>query len=83
MVSQKLVFARAARRYKLLGLPESEAGKPPSAALSELQRLAGEGFRVRESFYSYGLRVILENRAEACERELNRARALGDRRRRP
>lgn len=65
LVSQKLVFAREAagpaRQYKILSLPEPKPGKPPAAAFSELQRLAGEGFRVRDLFYSYGLKVILEN----------------------
>jgi hypothetical protein len=69
MVSQKLVFAREAaaapRRYKILSLPEPKPGKPPSAALSELRRLAGEGFRVRDIFHAYGLHVILEQQAEA------------------
>lgn len=69
MVSQKLVFAREAtgmtRRYKILSLPEPKPGKPSSAALSELQRLAGEGFEVRDIFYAYGLHVILEKRSEA------------------
>ncbi|HEV2761706.1 MAG TPA: hypothetical protein VGV38_01830 [Pyrinomonadaceae bacterium] len=64
LVSQKLVLAREAggpsRRYKHLSLPEPRAGKPPTAALAELQRLTGEGFRVRELFYSYGLHLILE-----------------------
>jgi hypothetical protein len=64
VASLKLVFAREpagpARRYKLLRLPEPKPGKPPSAALSELQRLVGENFRVRDIFYAYGLHVILE-----------------------
>jgi hypothetical protein len=64
MVSQKLVFAReadaAARRHKILSLPEPKPGKPPSAALSELRRLAAEGFQVRDIFHAYGLHVILE-----------------------
>jgi hypothetical protein len=64
MVSQKLVFAREAtgptRRYKIISLPEPKHGKPSSAALSELQRLAGENFQVRDIFYAYGLHVILE-----------------------
>lgn len=69
LVSQKLVFARDAagqtRRYKILSLPEPKPGKPSSAALSELQRLAGEGFQVRDIFYAYGLHVILEKQTEA------------------
>jgi hypothetical protein len=69
LVSQKLVFAREAagstRRYKLLNLPETRPGKPASAALYELQRLAGEGFEVRDIFYAYGLHVILEKQPEA------------------
>jgi hypothetical protein len=64
LVSQKLVFAREAagptRRYKILSLPEPKHGKPSSVALNDLQRLAGEGFQVREIFYAYGLHVILE-----------------------
>ena len=64
MVSQKLVFARetagATRRYKILSLPEPKPGKSSSAALSELQRLAGEGFQIRDIFYAYGLYAILE-----------------------
>lgn len=64
VASQKLVFAREAggpaRRYKLLRLPEPKAGKLPEAAPSELQRLVGEGFHVRELFYARGLHVILE-----------------------
>jgi hypothetical protein len=69
MVSQKLVFARdaagATRRYKILSLPEPKPGKPSSAALSELQRLAGEDFQIRDIFYAYGLHVILEKQAGA------------------
>ena len=69
MVSQKLVFAREAtsptRRYKILSLPEPKPGKPSSAALSELLRLAGENFQVRDIFYAYGLHVILEKQSEA------------------
>lgn len=69
MVSQKLVFAReaagATRRYKILSLPEPKPGKPSSAALSELQRLAGEDFQVRDIFHAYGLHVILEEQTEA------------------
>lgn len=68
LVSQKLVFAReaagATRRYKILSLPEPQRGKPSSAALTELQRLAGEGFQIREVFYAYGLHVILEKQIE-------------------
>lgn|GEM_PF-699520 len=69
VASQKLVFAREAagpiRQYKLLSLPEPQPGKPAAAALSELQRLAGEGFQIRDIFYAYGLHVILEKQTEA------------------
>lgn len=64
LVSQKLVFAREAagptRRYKILSLTEPKPSKPSSVALSELQRLASEGFQIRDIFYAYGLHVILE-----------------------
>jgi hypothetical protein len=69
VASQKLVFARdasgATRRYKILSLPEPRPGKPSSAALPELQRLAGEGFQLRDFFHAYGLYVILEKHIEA------------------
>lgn len=64
VVSQKLVFAREVggptHSYKVLSLPEPKRGGPPAPALSELQRLAGENFRVRDIFYAYGLHVIFE-----------------------
>jgi hypothetical protein len=69
MVSQKLVFAReaapATRRYKILSLPEPKPGSSPSPALSELQRLAGEDFQIRDIFYAYRLYVILEKQTGA------------------
>ena len=69
VVSQKLVFARdaasATRRYKILSLPEPKPGTRPAPALSELQRLAGEDFQIRDIFYAYGLHVILEKHTEA------------------
>ncbi|MGB8509688.1 MAG: hypothetical protein WCD76_14980, partial [Pyrinomonadaceae bacterium] len=64
MVSQKLVFARdiagPTRSYKILSLPEPKRVGPTAPALSELQRLASENFRIRDIFYAYGLYVILE-----------------------
>ncbi|HEX8150895.1 MAG TPA: hypothetical protein VF591_27165 [Pyrinomonadaceae bacterium] len=71
---QKLVFARdagggPAREYKVLKVAERKlarlTGLPPADAVSELQSLFAEGFRVRDIFYSHGLYVILERRAEA------------------
>jgi hypothetical protein len=68
MVSQKLVLAREAagptRLYKILTLPEPKRGGQKAPELSELQRLAGEGYQVREIFYAFGLHVILEKQAE-------------------
>lgn len=61
---QKLVFARdatgAARRYKILSLLDPKTGQPSAAALSELQRLARDNFRLRDIFYARGLHVIME-----------------------
>ena len=71
---QKLVFARdaadaPAREYKILEIPDHKtAGKPgplANAAVSELQRLLADGFRVRDVFYAYGLYVILERQTES------------------
>jgi hypothetical protein len=64
VAGQKLVFARdasgASRQYKILSLPEPKKGRPPAPALSELQRLAGENFQVRDIFYDRELHVIME-----------------------
>lgn len=64
LVSQKLVFAREAagpqRQYRILDIPEPKRGRPAPPALAELQRLTGEGFQIRDFFYSYGLKVLLE-----------------------
>ncbi len=70
VASQKLVFARNAavptRRYKHLSFPEPKPGKPSTVVLSELQRLAGEDFQVRDIFYTYyRLHVLFEKRTEA------------------
>lgn len=71
---QKLVFARdagggPARAYRLLKIADRKlaqlTGPLPAEAVSELRRLSGEGFRVRDVFYSHGLYAILERRPEA------------------
>ena len=71
---QKLVFARdaggaPARAYKILEISDHKTARQPgvltNAAVSGLQRLLAEGFRVRDIFYAYGLYVILERQAEA------------------
>jgi hypothetical protein len=69
LVSQKLVFERdaggaRARAYRVLQLSDHKTAKKPgvlsNSAVNELQHLLGEGFRVRDIFYNYGLYVILE-----------------------
>ena len=76
MVSQKLVFARdaasPARRYKLLSLPEPKPGRPTPAALSELQRLAGENFS-QGHLYARAPRIF-EKQTEARVSQINRRR---------
>ncbi len=73
---QRLVFARGANRaaageYKVLEISDrgpdrkKTTGLLPDASVSELQRLAAEGFRVRDLFYHHGLYAILERRADA------------------
>lgn len=71
---QKLVFARdadgaPAREYKVLKIADRKLtklnGLLPDAAVKELQRHLAEGFRVRDTFYTYGLYVILEKQAES------------------
>jgi hypothetical protein len=73
-VRQKLVFGRdaggaPAREYKILEISDRKTARKPgvlsNAAVSELQRLLADGFRVRDLFYSYGLYAILEKQAEA------------------
>ena len=76
---QKLVLARdagggPAREYKILKLTDLKlarlTGLLPADAVSELQRLHAEGFRVRDLFYSHGLYAILERQAEAPASQL-------------
>lgn len=70
---QKLVFARdagggPAREYKMLKLTDRKLAKLngllPANAVSELQRLLADGFRVRDIFYTHGLYAILERQTE-------------------
>jgi hypothetical protein len=71
-VGQKLVFGRdaggdPAREYKVLEIADYKAAKKTGvrsdAAVSELQRLLADGFRVRDFVYAQGLYVILEKQA--------------------
>lgn len=70
---QKLVFARdaggsPAREYKVLKVADRRLarlnGLLPTDAVSELQRLLAEGFRVRDIFYTHGLYAMLERQTE-------------------
>jgi hypothetical protein len=69
---QKLVFERAAvgdpaREYRVLELSDRKNARKPGvlsdAAVSELERLLADGFRVRDIFYVDGLYAILEKQA--------------------
>ena len=73
VVGQKLVFARdaagaPARAYKILEISDHKTARKPgvltNAAVSELESLLAEGFRVRDMLYTYGLYVILEKQTE-------------------
>lgn len=73
-VGQKLVFGRdaggdPARAYKVLELADYKAAKKTGvrsdAAVSELQRLLADGFRVRDFVYAQGLYAILEKEPDA------------------
>jgi hypothetical protein len=62
--NEKLVFAQNAsgekHEYKILGLSEIASGKFAADSSAEFYRLVGEGYRVKDLFYSGGVKVILE-----------------------
>ncbi|HZI20133.1 MAG TPA: hypothetical protein VEY09_16230 [Pyrinomonadaceae bacterium] len=64
VVNQKLLFAQAPGGaggvYKVFNVFNRKTARPIADSLAEFQRLIGEGYQVRDLFYSDGLNVIFE-----------------------
>jgi hypothetical protein len=64
VVNQKLLFVQgsggAKSEYKIFTVFNKKAGNQTTDPLVEFRRLVGEGYQVRDLFYSDGLNLILE-----------------------
>jgi len=60
--NERLVFAQNSggekREYKIISLTKTTDADPP--ALNEVQRLLGNGYQIKDLFYSGGLNVVFE-----------------------
>ena len=63
-VNERLVFAQNAvgekREYKLKTISFIKPGTVDPNSLNEFQQLVGDGYQVKDFFYSGGLNVIFE-----------------------
>jgi hypothetical protein len=62
--NERLVFAQNSngekREYKIQTISFTKSGNAEPDSLSEFQRLLGDGYQIKDLFYSGGLNVIFE-----------------------
>jgi len=62
--NERLVFAQNSgggkREYKIKTISFTKTGTPDPESLTEFQRLVGDGYHIKDLFYSGGLNVIFE-----------------------
>ena len=60
--NERLVFAQNSgsekREYKIISL--AKTGNADAESLKEVQRLLGEGYQIKDLFYSGGLNMVFE-----------------------
>jgi hypothetical protein len=64
VINERLVFAQnpsgEKRQYKITTISLTQTGAVAPDSLNEFQRLVGDGYQVKDLFYSGGLNVIFE-----------------------